>query len=144
MKLIKMIMMFAALAVSLHAAPKETEAALGGYCPVCYIAAGKANLGSPEITSEVKGKTYQFVSAETKALFDENPAKFLPQYDGFCAYGMSLGKKFESDPTVFKVMDGKVYLNKNAKIGKLFAEGTAAHITKADQEWKKIEMAMKK
>ena len=141
-----MIMMLATLTISLNAASEEKvmmetkTAALGGYCPVCYIAAGKANMGDPKITSKLDGKTYQFVSNETKAMFDKEPAKYLPQYDGFCAYGMSLGKKFESDPTVFKVVEGKIYLNKSAKIGKLFSKNTAADIVKADKEWKKMEM----
>lgn len=142
--------MFATLTLSLNAVAQEKvmmeakTAALGGYCPVCYIAAGKANMGDPKITSTLNGKTYQFVSPETKAMFDKEPAKYLPQYDGFCAYGMSLGKKFASDPTVFKVVEGKIYLNKDAEIGKLFAKNTAADIAKADKEWKKMEMAKKK
>ncbi len=146
MKLIKMITVFIALTFSVNAAPTKEmkkELALGGYCPVCYIAAGKANMGTDKFTSEYNGKTYQFVSAGTKAMFDKEPAKFLPQYDGYCAFGMSLGKKFESDPTAFTVIDGKIYLNKNAKIQGMFAKGTAGHLVKADSHWKKMEMKKK-
>lgn len=141
-----MMMIFMAMAVSLNAADKEmkSELALGGYCPVCYIAANKANMGDAKFTSKLNGKTYQFVSAATKAMFDKEPAKYLPQYDGFCAYGMSLGKKFASDPTVFKVINGKIYLNKDAKIGKLFTKDTKKLIKKADKEWKKMEMKKEK
>ncbi|MGL4398389.1 MAG: YHS domain-containing (seleno)protein [Luteolibacter sp.] len=117
---------------------------LGGYCPVCYIAAGKAVKGSAEFTAVHEEKTYHFVSKETMEMFQKNPSKYLPAYDGLCAYGMSLGKKFPSDPTVFKVVEGKVYLNKNAEVGKLFGEGTMAQIAKADAEWKKMGMEMKK
>jgi len=62
---------------------------------------------------------------------------------GLCAYGMAFGKKFEADPTVFSVVDGKIYLNKDAAIGEKFSADKAAFIAKADAEWKKIEMAMK-
>ena len=77
-------------------------------------------------------------------MFDKEPSKFLPQYDGYCAYGMSLGKKFDSDPTVFSVIDGKIYLNKNAKVKTLFSKDTKGILVKADSEWKAIEMKMKK
>lgn len=146
MNIIKSIMILMAMTVSLYAAPTKMESklALNGYCPVCYIAAGKANMGDAKFTSELEGKKYQFVSVETKAMFDAEPAKFLPQYDGYCAFGMSLGKKFESDPTVFSVIDGKIYLNKNADVKGLFSKGTAGLIVKADKEWKAMEMKEKK
>ena len=147
MKLIKMITVLLALTFSVNAEPKEAmkkEVALGGYCPVCYIAAGKANMGSSEFTAKHDGKIYQFVSAGTKAMFEKEPSKFLPQYNGYCAYGMSLGKKFDSDPTAFSVIDGKIYLNKNAKVQALFSKDTKSHLVKADKEWKAIEMKMKK
>lgn len=122
---------------------EKAEPALGGYCPVCYLAAGKAAKGTAEFTAQHEGETYYFVGQKAVDAFNENPEKFLPQYDGYCAYGMSLGKKFESDPTVFSVIDGKLYLNKSDKVAGLFAEGTASHISKADAQWKGFEMAMK-
>ena len=125
-------------------AAEKAPLALDGYCPVCYIAAGKAVKGTSEFKAEHAGHTYYFVKQGALDAFKKTPEKFLPAYGGLCAYGMSLGKKFESDPTVFKVIDEKIYLNKDASIGKLFAKDTASHITKADAEWKKIEMAMKK
>lgn len=116
----------------------EEKAALGGYCPVCYIAAGKAVKGSSEFTAEHEGKTYWFVNQEAVETFKGDPEKYLPQYDGYCAYGMALGKKFDSDPTVFKVVDGRLFLNKNADVGKLFEKDTADLVKKADVEWKKM------
>ena len=142
MKFVKQFAAVLALAVTAITAQAEETAqpALGGYCPVCYIAAGKAEPGKPEYSVEHEGKTYLFVSEEAIAAFKKDPSKFLPAYDGWCAYGMTFGKKFEADPTVFKVVDGRLFLNKDAEIGKLFAVGTEAHITKADSEWKKLEM----
>ena len=140
MKPLQSIIALIALAfTSTFALAESKEAALDGYCPVCYIAAGKANKGKAEFASKHEGKTYYFVSKEVKAMFDAEPAKWLPQYDGYCAFGLSLGKKFESDPTVFSVVDGKVYLNKNAEIGKKFAEDKAGYIKKADANWKTLK-----
>lgn len=122
----------------------DTSVALDGYCPVCYIAAGKAVKGTKEFAVAHKEQTYYFVNTDAMKAFQAEPSKFLPQYDGFCAYGMSLGKKFPSDPTVFTVIDGKIYLNKDASIGKLFAKNTKKHIAKADAAWKPMAMAKEK
>lgn len=122
---------------SLQAADKP---ALDGYCPVCYIAAGKANKGKADHASTYEGKTYYFVSKEVKAMFDGEPTKWLPQYDGYCAFGVAKGKKFESDPTVFTVVDGKVYLNKDKSIGAKFKKDTANYIKQADENWPKLKM----
>jgi len=145
MKTLKKLLLASLALVSgtLFAADEMDKAALDGYCPVCYVAAGKAVKGVPEFKAEHNGKTYWFVKQGALDAFKESPEKFLPAYDGLCAYGMSFGKKFESDPTVFSVIDGKIYLNKDASIGEKFAEDKAGFIAKADAEWKKIEMAMK-
>ena len=128
---------------TLFAADEMAKPALDGYCPVCYVAVGKAVKGTAEFKAEHDGKTYFFVKQGALDAFNESPEKFLPAYDGLCAYGMAFGKKFEADPTVFSVVDGKIYLNKDAAIGEKFSADKAAFIAKADAEWKKIEMAMK-
>lgn len=111
------------------------EYALDGYCPVCYLAANKAAKGTTEFKAEYKGQTYLFVNQGALDTFNADPEKYLPEYHGYCAYGMSLGKKFESDPTVFTVKDGSYYLNKDAEIAKLFHKDTADHIAKANIHW---------
>ena len=135
--------LIALFSLALGAAAAE-EPALDGYCPVCYIAAEKAVKGTDEFAVEHDGRTYLFVSADAMKAFQAEPDKFLPQYDGLCAYGMAFGKKFESDPTVFSVVDGKLYLNKDKSIGKKFNEDPEGFIAKADPEWKAIKMKMEK
>ncbi len=136
MKIVKFLAVLFALVTTLSAAPKNL--ALDGYCPVCYIAAGKAAKGDSKITSEYKGKTYYFVSEDVKGMFDEEPEKWLPQYDGFCAYGVAKGAKFDTDPTVFTVVDDKLYLNKNKKIGAKFNKDKEGFIKEADKNWPKL------
>ena len=119
------------------------EVAMDGYCPVCYMEAGKAERGSQEFAAEHRGKVYYFVSEDTKKLFEENPDKYLPAYDGYCAYGMSFGKKVKSDPRAFTVVNGKTYFNKNEAIAKDFRKDEAGYIAKADANWKKLSMMEK-
>ncbi len=115
------------------------DLALDGYCPVCYIAAGKAVKGEKQFSADQGKSTYYFVSAETRDMFKANPDKFLPQYEGYCVYGVANGKKLKSDPTVFAVVDGKTYLNYDKKIAEKFNEDQKGFIKKADEMWPKVK-----
>jgi len=83
---------------------------LKGYCPVAYFAANEAMQGKPEFSAKHNGKTYHLVSEEVKQEFEKNPDKYMPAYDGLCAFGMSIEKEFESCPSNFKIIDGKLHL----------------------------------
>jgi hypothetical protein len=39
------------------------------------------------------GVTYRFASAANRAAFLAEPGTYLPQYGGYCAYGMARGYK---------------------------------------------------
>ena len=142
MKTIKTILALIAFAFTSSAVAADDAdkkgPALDGYCPVCYIAAGKAVKGEESRAHEYKGETYLFVSDEALAAFKATPEKFLPAYNGHCSYGISLGKKFDGDPTKFTVVDGKIYLNGNQEVHDKFLKDSKNLIQKADGEWKKI------
>lgn len=138
MKAIKNAILATLALASIGLAAAEEKLGLGGNCPVCYIAVEKAAPGKESITSVHEGITYRFVDEATKATFEADPTKYLPQYGGYCAYGMSLGKKFESDPNVFKVVDGRLFLNLNEEIGEKFSKDTAAKIEEADKQWAEL------
>ena len=138
-KTILALLAFALTSTAIAADKKDDKGpALGGYCPVCYIAAGKAVKGEASRSHEYKGQTYLFVSDEALAAFKATPEKFLPAYNGHCSYGISLGKKFDGDPTKFTVVDGKIYLNGNQEVHDKFVADSENLIKKADAEWKKL------
>lgn len=56
-------------------------------------------------------------------MFEVNPQKYLPAYGGYCAYGLGVGKKFVADPEVWKIVDGKLYLNLDKGIQQEMGEG---------------------
>ena len=48
---------------------------------------------------------------QTGRHFASNPAKYEPQYGGWCAYAMGHdGSKVEVDPETFKIINGKLFL----------------------------------
>src|SRR4051812_25802953 len=90
--------------------------AIHGYDPVTYITEKKAMPGHGEFAMDYKGSTYLFASEKNKETFEADPERYLPAYGGYCAYGVSLGRKIDGDPNVWEVVNGKTYLNLNTSI----------------------------
>lgn len=109
--------------------------AINGYDPVAFFTEAKPVNGSPFISAEFQDAIYLFASEENKKSFLENPEKFAPQFGGFCAYGVGLGKLFPVDINTWQVRDKKLYLNLNSAILKEFNADFAGNVSKADQNW---------
>lgn len=78
----------------------EYKVANDGYDVVAYFKYNEPRRGKGEYAVKLhNGATYLFSSEETKALFEEKPKSYLPQYGGFCAYGMAQNEKVTVDPT---------------------------------------------
>lgn len=88
----------------------DSKIALQGYSPVSYLDLGLAQRGSKQYKSVYEGISYYMTSAEQKTAFEKNPEKYMPQYGGFCAFGIYAGAKFRVDPNKFLVSNGKYYL----------------------------------
>jgi YHS domain-containing protein len=108
---------------------------LKGYDAVAYFKQKRPVKGDPKFSSSYGGATYYFASAEDKAEFDKTPAKYAPQYGGFCAHSMMKRKLADIDPNVFFVYKGKLYVCSNPKAGKEFYSDPDVNIKKADANW---------
>jgi YHS domain-containing protein len=107
-------MLLAALGAALPAFADDQAAApklgIKGYDPVSYFTDGRAVKGEPSISFDFDEARYRFASAQHRSLFAGDPARYEPQFGGLCATGIAFGKKTESDPTQWKIVDGKLYL----------------------------------
>jgi YHS domain-containing protein len=83
---------------------------IGGYDVVSYFRSNSPLKGDSKFRSEYNSATYYFSSRENQNLFEANPNKYLPQYDGYCALAVSYGKKISIDPETFKITNDKLYL----------------------------------
>jgi YHS domain-containing protein len=108
---------------------------LRGYDPVAYFKQNKPVKGNPKYSSSYGGATYYFASRGDKAAFDKAPANYAPQYGGFCAHGMTKRKLNDSDPNVFHVYKGKLYVCETPKAAAQFYTNPDANIKKADTNW---------
>ena len=144
-----LLAMLSLFATSLFAQDKmahnidNSNIALQGYSPVSYLDLRLAQRGNKAFKSTHDQVVYYFTSAEQKAAFDANPAKYLPQYGGYCAFGIYAGAKFRVDPNKFIVENGRYYLflnNVELDAQQLWmAEGDQGNLSKqADANWKKL------
>ncbi len=138
----RLVPLFAATLIAVTAgtssaakAAKPQAPALQGYCPVAYVAMGKAVKGDPKVTSVYEGHRYLFTNADAKMMLETEPAKYQVAYDGWCATAVSIGKKLRSSPKLFTVHGGKTYLFSNAEAKKAFDAMPGGVIEKADAQW---------
>ena len=113
--------------------------ALDGFDPVAYFALGKATPGKIEFNAVHEGATYQFTSVVHREAFVETPARYLPQYGGYCAYAASQGYKADADPKAWHVVDGRLFLNYNAVVAKSWAANPADYIKAGDANWPRVK-----
>ena len=128
--------------ISLASDNVQTDAngvTLAGYDAVSYFTEHAAVTGSAKYTSVYNNAIYYFSSSKNRDLFNTNPEAYAPQYGGFCAYGASVGKKFDIDGKAFEVFEGKLYVNKNPDVYKIWAEEKVERIDTANTEWQKIQ-----
>ena len=109
-----------------------------GYDPVLFFSEGKAVKGDPQYSSSYARAIYHFRSIDDKLAFEKDPAKYAPQYGGYCAMAMAMGKEEDADPTFFLVHDGKLLLQRNEKAHTMFMKDPAGNHKKADEQWKKL------
>lgn len=113
----------------------HSTVAIQGYDVVGYFTDGKPVKGDGNHVVVHEGVNYLFASDDHKKLFEASPEKYLPQYGGWCAFGVSVNKKFISDPTVWKIVDGKLYLNLSRGVATKWVLDIPGNIKKADANW---------
>jgi YHS domain-containing protein len=123
---------------SIVSAQKTSEPAIGGYCPVAYQAANKAQKGDSKVTSTFGGQTFLLTNSMVKDMFDKDPAKYAPAYQGYCASAVAKGMKLKADPKLFTVENGKTYLFSSAQAKAMFDKDKAGMIDMANHNWPEV------
>lgn len=109
-----------------------------GVDPVSMFEGDNPAQGNAEYTSNHDGVDYYFASAEAQAKFEADPTAYLPQFGGFCAFGVYVGKKLDGDVRYADIAEGKLYLFVNAKILEKYLEDKEAVLQGAHAKWPEI------
>ena len=109
---------------------------LAGHDVVAYWTLGRHAAGSTQFKSVYEGVTFRFMSAEHKALFDKEPAKYLPQYGGYCANGIVYGIPWGGDADTWRIDNGRLFIFGGAGSKAAFELDVKANTALADKYWK--------
>ncbi|MGA0601389.1 YHS domain-containing (seleno)protein [Caulobacter sp. KR2-114] len=118
--------------------PLLSNLALSGYDAVAYFDQGRPVMGLAQFSTDWKGAQFRFVSAAHLARFKANPAAYAPQYGGYCAWAVSQGHTAKGDPTVWKLVGGKLYLNYDAAVQQRWQQDIPGNIGRADRNWPQV------
>ena len=151
MKRILTAALFSLLGTAAFAGPQYIDGtgfAVSGYDVVAYFNLPQSDVGTPQaagvpgnasITAEYNGATFAFSSEANRDAFVADPARYAPQYDGHCAYGVSRGGKVPANPNLWRIVDGKLFLNITKNVVSFWEEDIPGNITLANGNWPGIE-----
>jgi YHS domain-containing protein len=112
-----------------------SDIAVSGYDPVAYFKTGAPVEGSKQFEFDYNGAKWRFANAGNLAAFKADPARYAPQYGGYCAWAASQGYTAKGDPKYWRIVDGKLYLNYDEKIQKRWEGDIPGFIAKANANW---------
>lgn len=112
-----------------------SNVAVQGHDPVAYFTDGEPVKGSKKFKTTYEGAEFRFATADNLAAFEADPAKYAPQYGGYCAWAVSQGYTAKGDADHWAIVDGKLYLNYNKKVQATWNEDRPGFIASADKEW---------
>ena len=106
-----------------------------GHDPVAYFDRGQSMRGDPAFQTTLPGRTYFFIDADHKRRFDASPSRFEPQYGAFCASGAAYAVKLGSDPTEWRIVDGRLFIFGDVLGRTAWELDPTWNIGHADQVW---------
>lgn len=109
--------------------------ALRGDDAVALATGLEVKAGHAKYTVERDGVAYYFASEETMKQFQADPERYMPQYGGFCAFGVAIGKKLDAAPRYADIVDGKLYVFLNEVAFGKYKEDKTGTLAKAERNW---------
>ena len=113
-------------------------AAVSGYDPVAYFVEGRPVAGNPGFTYEWQGATWRFVSQAHLERFKGDPARYAPQFGGYCAWAVSQGYTASADPQAWRIVEDKLYLNYSLDVQKTWEQDVTSNIAKGEANWPQV------
>jgi len=115
-----------------------SSSAVGGYDTVAYFTKGRPVKGKKQHATQWKGAWWYFSSNDNLEKFKAMPEAYAPRFGGYCAYGVSQNAAVKGDPLLWKIVDGKLYLNINKQVVNIWNKDIPGYIIKADMNWPKV------
>jgi YHS domain-containing protein len=117
---------------------RSGDAALSGYDAVAYFTESRAVKGDAKFETSWNGARWRFSSAENRDRFANAPAKYAPQFGGYCAYAVSDGHTASGDPKAWSVVNGRLYINYSPSVRQEWEKDRTRHIARAEANWPEV------
>jgi hypothetical protein len=111
------------------------QLALQGYDAVAYRTSGQPTKGSTSFEHRWNDAVWRFSTAANRDQFAKDPARYAPEFGGYCAYAVSRGYTADIDPNAWRIVDDRLYLNYSKRVQKLWEEDVPGNIAKGRQNW---------
>lgn len=125
-----------------------TGFAVSGYDVVSYFDLPQSAIGTPQqsplpglssITADYNGAQFAFASEANRDRFLSDPARYAPQYDGHCAYGVAQGGKVPGNPTLWRIVDDRLYLNITQNVVGFWEADIPGNLQTSETNWVTLE-----
>jgi len=114
--------------------------AIMGYDPVAYFTEGRPVKGTEEFSYRWLGTPWYFASEEHRDLFIKDPARYAPQYGGYCVGEVAAnGVTVSVDPQAWRIVDGKLYLSYDEGFANEFGAHPEEYLSKAEANWSQVK-----
>lgn len=126
------------LAPLAHAKPPvfaNRDGAIRGFDAVAYFTEGKPVKGDKQHSVEWNGATWYFANAINRERFQADPARYAPQYGGYCAYAVANGYTASTDPDAWSIFKDKLYLNYSLGVRDKWSQDIPGNIQRGNANW---------
>lgn len=126
------------------------EVAIRGFDPVGYFKKSEPVKGTADFASDYLGITFWHASAAHKEIFLSDPARYAPQFGGYCAFAMSKGAVASTQPEAWNIEDVSsvppahevhgdlLYLNYSLAVREAWRDDIEGNVARAHSYWPDI------
>ncbi len=142
--ILSFLMLIAALAKAQHHEGltfnniNENGVILDGYDAVAFFTDNKPVKGDEQFQFIYDKAIYYFASREHLDLFKADPEKYKPQFGGWCAYAVSLGRVAPIDVNTFSIVNNRLVIQHNQRAVNGWNKDVQGNLALADKYWPKV------
>ena len=114
------------------------DVAILGYDTVAYFTMSEPVKGAADQSHEWLDAKWQFAKPSHRELFMSDPEKYAPRFGGNCTMGLATGFREAVDPTVWTIIDGRLYLFQNREKLEEFDENPERYLAEAEASWRRV------
>jgi len=111
---------------------------IDGYDPVAFFTDNKPVKGDQQYQYTYENAIYYFASQKHVDSFKTNPEKYKPQFGGWCAYAVSLGRVAPIDVNTFSIVNGRLVIQHNQRAVNGWNQDVQGNLALADKYWPKV------